>query len=726
MLDERRTTKCERRDMKGERKNVIARTEGTKQSILHFSLFILSFFIITACTDYQEEFENAFGALEYTEGSSDSTPDVSSDSGSGKSSSSVKEKSSSSAKSSSSVKDTSNSSEKSSSSAKSSSSQVKSSSSSVKSSSSMGDTGEYTDVRNNYVYKYITHNGIKWMTENLKYPSEGRGLCYATVESNCGKYGRLYTWNDAKDACPDEWRLPSKSEMEAFFKNPYPDLLEKIGYGGMGSNWGGYWQWDDNTGVNHSGAHGKDSVGYYWTGTNDNGKRYYFKLSADNPVFAYWEDDNLYSYVRCVWGKESTSAASSSSVVNSSSSSGKASGWEPCKTSETGCYKDDRDGKTYRTVEINGLLWMKDNLNYKVSGGSYLPDSSEMASEYSEYFSTDYVKNFKKYSDEYGRYYSWSGAKNACPQDWRLPTTSEFRELIQFAGGKNEAAQNLKSTSGWAKKNGVDKLGFSALPAGYMQTNGFYSRVSTLAVFWSSDGDDEIYGEAEHLTIDDNADTIGISHTYKESYALSVRCIKGAKPLSSSSAKSSSSVVSSSSTTVSSSSIGKVKDRAGNEYPVVQIGEQYWMAENLNYKTEGSACYDDQESNCELYGRLYTWEAAMTACPDGYRLPSRNDYTILWEKANQMNGNSRPQDALWVNGTWAPNADNKTGFSAYPGGLWKGSYDRWLMDAFFWTSTPGEVYPTTQARSLHMNELNAYLGQDDPKTYMMSVRCVKN
>ena len=78
---------------------------GTRFSVTLASLvFSLSSFVFfTACTDYQEEFENAFGALEYTEGSSDSTPDVSSDSGSGKSSSSVKEKSSSSAKSSSSV-----------------------------------------------------------------------------------------------------------------------------------------------------------------------------------------------------------------------------------------------------------------------------------------------------------------------------------------------------------------------------------------------------------------------------------------------------------------------------------------------------------------------------------------------------------------------------------------------------------------------------------------------
>ncbi|MBR6943971.1 MAG: hypothetical protein IKH55_13255, partial [Fibrobacter sp.] len=56
---------------------------------LVFSLSSLVLF--AACTDYQEEFENAFGALEYTVESSDSTPDGSSDSGSGKSSSSIKE-----------------------------------------------------------------------------------------------------------------------------------------------------------------------------------------------------------------------------------------------------------------------------------------------------------------------------------------------------------------------------------------------------------------------------------------------------------------------------------------------------------------------------------------------------------------------------------------------------------------------------------------------------------
>ena len=321
------------------------------------------------------------------------------------------------------------------------------------------------------------------------------------------------------------------------------------------------------------------------------------------------------------------------------------------------------------------------------------------------------------------RFYKWEQAEGICPEGWQLPDSSEWQTLFDAVGGQENAGKVLKSIDG----NGSDGVEFNALLAGYMNSMNEYHELDRKVCYWVADGDGTKIVELQYGS--DKAYFV----TVQAGDAYSVRCIKGAESSSSSSvqsssssAKSSSSVVSSSSITVSSSSVEIVKDRAGNEYPVVQIGEQYWMAENLNYKTEGSACYNDQESNCELYGRLYTWEAAMTACPDGYKLPSRNDYTILWENANQMNGDSRPQDALWVNGTWAPSADNKTGFSAYPGGLWKGSYDRWLMDAFFWTSTPGEVYPTTHARSLHMNELNAYLGQDDPKTYMMSVRCLKD
>ena len=178
--------------------------------------------------------------------------------------------------------------------------------------------------------------------------------------------------------------------------------------------------------------------------------------------------------------------------------------------------------------------------------------------------------------------------------------------------------------------------------------------------------------------------------------------------------------------------------RDGKIYKTVKIGNQTWMAENLNYRTKkGSYCYDNKESNCDKYGRLYTWKAAMKACPSGWHLPSKEEFEVL---INKVGGKVIVNQALKSTSGWddhiegTGNGTDAYGFSALPGGGRDGySFHYEGNHAFFWSNTTTDCEYGNSACAYHI--LLSYTTRAEPHYYGLhfeyvgiseSVRCLKD
>lgn len=80
---------------------------------------------------------------------------------------------------------------------------------------------------------------------------------------------------------------------------------------------------------------------------------------------------------------------------------------------------------------------------------------------------------------------------------------------------------------------------------------------------------------------------------------------------------------------------GKLKDtRNGITYKTVVIGGQTWMAENLEFATNGGSKCPGQLIDCEKFGRIYESEVISGACPYGWKIPSLDDFKTLWKAVN--------------------------------------------------------------------------------------------
>jgi len=212
-----------------------------------------------------------------------------------------------------------------------------------------------------------------------------------------------------------------------------------------------------------------------------------------------------------------------------------------------------------------------------------------------------------------------------------------------------------------------------------------------------------------------------------------------------------------------------------------QIGNQLWMAENLNIDVKGSKCYgeggkvlsgyDDNgdeiyttlsnaeiQANCAKYGRLYTWAAAMGIdakynkekwggsdekrqgiCPSGWHIPSNDDWNVLMKTVYpSCSSNSVCEGAgtkLKTTSEWSWSYEGKSGngtdefgFSALPGGQYDsrepGEFDFAGAMGVWWSSAEDDKTDAI-CRAMYSNVDVVYWGECT-KDFLSSVRCVQD
>ncbi len=156
-------------------------------------------------------------------------------------------------------------------------------------------------------------------------------------------------------------------------------------------------------------------------------------------------------------------------------------------------------------------------------------------------------------------------------------------------------------------------------------------------------------------------------------------------------------------------------ERDGQQYNIFEVDGDWWMGENLNFPTQESWCYDVQESNCDKWGRLYTWKEATTSCPQGWHLPDDQEWSKL---INYYGGVHYAGKSFKVGGS--------SPFNAFMAGYYyhEGSFGKVDVSAYFWSAT--------EQNNDYASFKGVYSTVDNVGTYTyikidgMSVRCVKD
>jgi len=176
-------------------------------------------------------------------------------------------------------------------------------------------------------------------------------------------------------------------------------------------------------------------------------------------------------------------------------------------------------------------------------------------------------------------------------------------------------------------------------------------------------------------------------------------------------------------------SCGSPLDYGGQLYNTVLIKERCWMAENLNFEQSfgNSLCYENNPSYCNHYGRLYDYEAANSACPSGWRLPTSSEYEQL-RAYTGVNADDAGVHFKTESGWDGENGDDKLKFSALPGGHcdYNKQCNQLNRVGIWWTSTEKVIGESNLVMMLSADNQMFNVSSSREIDNYYSVRCIKN
>lgn len=366
---------------------------------------------------------------------------------------------------------------------------------------------------------------------------------------------------------------------------------------------------------------------------------------------------------------------------------------------------NENQSATYTEVTIGNQTWMGENLNTdRFLNGEPIPEA-ETLEEWVEAGKNKrpvwcYYNNDSANGAKYGKLYNWyavNAPQGLAPEGWHVPSSFEWKQLIEFLGGSDAAGMKMKSASGWERwergGHSTNESGFTGLAGGYRNVFGEFKEIGNYGSWWTSTSFSVTHAFSCSLNNPRYGEDKAGSHSVLKQIGYSVRCLRNVSPM---------------------------PEGETEAFAEAKIGAQVWMGKNLNVdrfrngdlipeaktvedwvkagKDKRPAwCYDtayrDDPKAGEKYGKFYNWYAVNDPrglAQQGWHVPSDAEWKQLIDFLGgaDVAGGKMKSTSGWERGG---NGTNESGFNALPGGL---PYD--ISGWFYFVSEKGYWWSSSE------------------------------